>query len=307
MDWKHGPTTVQSRDTFDLRADAKSDRDPTRGMVYARKSDARGTRINLVQTEKSGTHMHRGWNTQDVKHWTETKADPARFIEMALHDFDTLDPGGRQKSDPWIMRERLILTFTALHLLLEGFRVDPEVEVLRVLAPMVDHFMLDGCYEILDVLVARSVPAEAWMRFCVNPTAATTAEAIVLLTIEWSKLSTELYGSEDSETVVPSGSADGDGIKMPTRIARAGASWEWVCAKHPSESSDAPEGLPYTIAQHRIISSEGCNAYSEESPVPDFHTWARYVREYIRLKTGRSRTARPGRPDGKSVIRKEDA
>lgn len=83
---------------------------------------------------------------------------------------------------------------------------------------------------------------------------------------------------------------------MPEPVRRAGESFEWVCSKQPSLVP--PEGSPerYTRKQHDYIREHGGPSYplegDQRSTVPSWDTWARYVREYLRLIEGRRRESR---------------
>lgn len=85
---------------------------------------------------------------------------------------------------------------------------------------------------------------------------------------------------------------------MPEPIRRAGESFEWVCSERPDLVP--PEGSPerYTRKQHDHIREFGGPSYPLEgdhrSTVPAWDTWARYVREYLRLTEGRQRESHRG-------------
>jgi hypothetical protein len=85
---------------------------------------------------------------------------------------------------------------------------------------------------------------------------------------------------------------------MPEPVRRAGESFEWVCSTQPSLVP--PEGSPerYTRKQHDYIREHGGPSYplegDQRSTVPSWDTWARYVREYLRLIEGRRRDTRRG-------------
>lgn len=85
---------------------------------------------------------------------------------------------------------------------------------------------------------------------------------------------------------------------MPEPVRRAGESFEWVCSKQPSLVP--PEGSPerYTRKQHDYIREHGGPSYplegDQRSTVPSWETWARYVREYLRLTDGPRRESRRG-------------
>lgn len=85
---------------------------------------------------------------------------------------------------------------------------------------------------------------------------------------------------------------------MPEPIRRAGESFEWVCSERPDLVP--PEGSPerYTRKQHEHIREFGGPSYplegDQRSTVPAWDTWARYLREYLRLTEGRQRESRRG-------------
>lgn len=85
---------------------------------------------------------------------------------------------------------------------------------------------------------------------------------------------------------------------MPEPVRRAGESFEWVCCEQPSLVP--PEGSPerYTRKQHDYIREHGGPSYplegDQRSTVPSWDTWARYVREYLRLIEGRRPDTRRG-------------
>lgn len=96
---------------------------------------------------------------------------------------------------------------------------------------------------------------------------------------------------------------------MPEPVRRAGESFEWVCSNQPSLVP--PEGSPerYTRKQHDYIREHGGPSYplegDQRSTVPSWDTWARYVREYLRLIEGQRNESRRGE-EGRSEVGRDE-
>jgi hypothetical protein len=83
--------------------------------------------------------------------------------------------------------------------------------------------------------------------------------------------------------------ADRVNDRMPMYVKKAGLSFEWVCGEYPELVPVDPKHGCCTEAQYRKIKNGGCPAYEgANGPVPDFDTWRRYVREYVKKSSGSS-------------------
>ena len=108
---------------------------------------------------------------------------------------------------------------------------------------------------------------------------------------------------------------EGDGKPQPApklnnAQRRAGESFEWVSAKCPDLTPPEDATRPYCFAQWNYIKDNGCPAYPNDDAgnpqVPSHQTWERYVREHLRSLEGPKRSARTGRPTGRSIVRSTD-
>lgn len=103
------------------------------------------------------------------------------------------------------------------------------------------------------------------------------------------------------------GAADQRSPAMSAAVRRAGASLEWVRVGRPELGPAESAAERYTRAEYDYIRENDCPAYRAETgePIqaPAWQTWARYIREYLRLSGGPANSPRAGRPTGRSIAR----
>lgn len=96
---------------------------------------------------------------------------------------------------------------------------------------------------------------------------------------------------------------------MSDAIRRAGAALEWVRCERDDLAPAHDSKERYTKAQYDHIREHGCDSYPPgrggTSTVPNWDTWSRYVREYLKIIDGRMNSPRGGRT-GRSLVRPED-
>ncbi|HED52827.1 MAG TPA: hypothetical protein ENJ00_01320 [Phycisphaerales bacterium] len=97
--------------------------------------------------------------------------------------------------------------------------------------------------------------------------------------------------------------------KMNKTIRQAGASLEWVRRERPDLAPEEATRGRYTKEQYDYIRENGGPAYpldeQDQSTVPSWETWSRYVREFLRLTEGRVNFPRRGRT-GRSLVRPDE-
>jgi len=105
------------------------------------------------------------------------------------------------------------------------------------------------------------------------------------------------------------GGQNKDSAPMPEAILRAGASLEWVRRERDDLLPPVGSKERYTQAQYDHLAEHGCESYPPDArgkpTVPNWDTWSRYVREYLRLTDGRVNSTRRGRT-GRSLARPDD-
>lgn len=89
--------------------------------------------------------------------------------------------------------------------------------------------------------------------------------------------------------------------KMSKRVKRSGGSLEWLASEQPSFIPEGRATEAERKSQHEYIREHGCPAYPDDQ-IPSFESWARYLREYVRLTEGQRNTPRAGRT-GRSMVR----
>lgn len=92
------------------------------------------------------------------------------------------------------------------------------------------------------------------------------------------------------------------GIKEPTpAIKRAGKALEWIEEHHPDLAEGCETLGDVRRRQHDRITDHGCPAYENAEP-PDFETWVRYTRAFLKWRDGGKNKPRAGR-ECRSAIR----
>lgn len=245
--------------------------------------------------------MAKGWSDNDVRAWAQTKSNTVGEINGLIEGFFELPRCHATKFSDDDKQEALCLTMSALYTVATGFRVDDDREVLRVLDSLMDHLRFEERWMIFEVLRSLGCETGVWTKFLENPSLESTTNALAVIENAWGELLAR--PPIHTHTGVSSATPQQDVSPMPRRIARAGASFEWSMRQVSDGVGQCVDEAARMRLQYSKIQSDGCDAYGDDTPLPDLDTWSRYVRDYIRLTSGSRRSPRSGRELGGSIVR----
>lgn len=257
--------------------------------------------MTLASVESVRIGMAKGWSAIDAREWAKMKSNPGSGIDDLIAGFFELPRCHATKFSDDDRQEALCLTMSALYTLSQGFRVDDDVEVLRVLDCLMDHLRLEVRWMVFEVLRAMGRDTGVWTRFLENPNLDSTSNALAVIESAWGELLART--PLDTQTSVSSGTPQQNMPPLPRRVARAGASYESSIRQDLDGVGQCADEAARMRLLYSKLQTDGCDAYDDETPLPDFDTWSRYVREYLRLTTGSRRSPRSAREIGGSIVR----